>query len=102
MTLVNRVLEAAPGNMAAQSLQGKIYISQNKLGDAEAAFRRALRTNPKAPGPYLDLATVESLRKDQNGAILILQKGLAEIPGNVVLSTALAEAYQRRGQIEKE
>jgi tetratricopeptide (TPR) repeat protein len=82
-------------------LQGELYTNQKKYAEAEGAFRKAIQTNAKIPGAYMDLAKMYFARNDAKTAVQALQQGLSAIPGDLSLSNALAEAYQSSGDYDK-
>jgi len=100
---INDAIEAAPGNPTAYySLLANVYARQKKYTEAETALRQATQSNQKAPGPYVGLANLYTLRGDTKDAVGVLQQGLGASPGDPLpLSFALAITYERAGEKDK-
>src|SRR5437773_2458258 len=57
------VLESEPKNTGALGNLGVVYARTNRLGDAAATYRRALRVAPSVKGLLLNLGLVEFKRE---------------------------------------
>ena len=62
VTLIQRLLELAPGNVAAMAGMGKAYLELSNFPAAEQWLHRALRLNPASTSISAELALVREIR----------------------------------------
>ncbi len=60
--------------------KGIKYLEQNRLDEARKQFMEAQRIVPDAPDAYINLATINILRNDMDGAIFLLEKAKNLMP----------------------
>ncbi|MEO8819989.1 MAG: FG-GAP-like repeat-containing protein [Ginsengibacter sp.] len=70
-----------------------LYLSQNKLDEAEAAFQQAIKMNPEDTSSYIGLTRLYLLQKNYDAAEKLCMAGLKNNPGNIDLKLLLAETY---------
>ncbi|HVW13126.1 MAG TPA: FG-GAP-like repeat-containing protein [Mucilaginibacter sp.] len=98
-----------PGNTANNQtdprLAALMYMSQNHLDEAEAAFQKAIEVNPDEILNYIDLVKLYILQKNYDKAAEEARTGLKVKPGNADLELILAEALEgkqdRQGAINE-
>ncbi|HRP55122.1 FG-GAP-like repeat-containing protein [Agriterribacter sp.] len=76
------------------------FLQQNKFDEAEAAFKKAIKTDPGNFLNYADLSLLYMAKKDYDEAERQIQAGLKIQPGNPGLKLTLAEVYIREGDKE--
>lgn len=80
--------------------QALLYLSQNHLEEAEAAFQQAIKMGPQDTFSYIGLTRLYILQKNYNAAENLSKKGLKIIPDNVNLKLLLAEIYSLKNERE--
>ncbi|MEO8720383.1 MAG: FG-GAP-like repeat-containing protein [Ginsengibacter sp.] len=70
-----------------------LYLSQNHLEEAAAAFQQAIKMYPEDSSSYIGLARLYILQKNYNAAEDLCKAGLKIKPGNIDLKLLLAEVY---------
>ena len=70
-----------------------LYLSQNKLDEAEAAFQQAIKLNPEDSSNYIGLTRLYLLQKNYDAAEKLCNSGLKMNPGNIDLKLLLAEVF---------
>lgn len=73
-----------------------LYMSQNKLDEAEASFLKAIQLNPDSVANYIDLSRLYLLKKNIAGAIDESKAGLKVKPGDANLELMLSELYTEK------
>jgi tetratricopeptide (TPR) repeat protein len=73
------------------------YLQQNRFDEAEAAFKKAIKTNPEIISNYIDLAHLYMVEKNFNDAEKQIKSGLRQQPGNSDLQLLLADLYYEKG-----
>ncbi|MBX5438229.1 MAG: VCBS repeat-containing protein [Thermoflavifilum sp.] len=74
------------------------YLSENRLDEAELAFRKAVQQNPEDISNYVALCRLYLLKKNYPEAEAIAQKGLKLFPRQADLWLTLAQVYLARQQ----
>lgn len=72
------------------------YVEQGELGEAEAAYRRALTLVPQAAQPIIGLADIYRRRGDERAAETLLLEGLKAHAHSAALELALGMCYVRQ------
>ncbi|MAJ46301.1 MAG: hypothetical protein CBC35_03180 [Planctomycetes bacterium TMED75] len=74
-------------------LTGRVLKSQGRVDEAEYVLRRVIADHPKFPPGYAELA--ELLLKDSrtNEAIILLQRGVVEVPTSALLRNDLGMCF---------
>ncbi len=88
-----------PTNTDPKSL-ALLYLSQNHLDEAEAAFQQAIKMEPNDTFSYIGLTHLYLLQKNYNAAENVDKKGLKIIPDNEDLKLLLAEIYSLKNDKE--
>jgi len=70
-----------------------LYLSENRLDEAVAAFQQAIKMNPEDSATYIGLARLYLLQKNYDAAENLCKEGLKIKPGNIELKLLLAEIY---------
>ncbi len=94
---VRQVIQQNEKNFLAYNLEGEIHISQKRLPEALAAFKKAGEINPKWPIPYSNQAKLSLIEKDIPAAISLLEHGF-EKTNDLSLAVELAALYERSGK----
>ncbi len=76
------------------------FLQKNKFDEAEAAFKKAIKTDPGNFLNYADLSLLYLAKKDYDEAEKQVQAGLKIQPGHTGLKLTLAEVYIREGNKE--
>lgn len=71
--LLEQLVNLEPRNGEASVNLGLIYEGQGRVEDAMKAYSHAMAVNPKLPPAYLNLARLMIGRKDEPGAIQVLE-----------------------------
>jgi tetratricopeptide (TPR) repeat protein len=77
--------------------EGILHALFGRLPDAEAAFRKAIGDDPAMISPYVNLANVRLLSRDQDGALQAVKQGLARNAGSALLNLLAARIYSDKG-----
>lgn len=77
------------------------FLQKNRFDEAEAAFKKAIKTDPGNYLNYADLALLYLAKEEYDDAEKQLQAGLKIQPGHAGLQLALAEVYIREGKREQ-
>ena len=70
-----------------------LYLSENRLDEAVAAFQQAIKMNPEDSATYIGLTRLYLLQKNYDAAENLCKAGLKIKPGNIDLKLLLAEIY---------
>ena len=68
-----------------------------KLTEAEASFRQGIADAPTMVSPYVNLANVRLLARDQDGALQAVKQGLSKNAGSALLNLLAARIYSDKG-----
>ena len=96
--VLTRVPASAAPAGAAADLAALIYARQRRNNHAWAAFRLALRLNPRQPAYYRDAAVFLASRHDWPPALALLTLGLRQCPGSPALGLERAVLLQISGR----
>jgi tetratricopeptide (TPR) repeat protein len=77
--------------------QGVLHALFGNLAEAEASFRKAIADDPAMVSPYVNLANVRLLSRDQDGALQAVKQGLAQNAGSALLNLLAARIYSDKG-----
>jgi tetratricopeptide (TPR) repeat protein len=89
-----------PEKMITYELKARIYMSDQKWGDAITVLMDGVNKNPAwAPG-YNQLAGVYFQQNQPEKAISILKQGIEANPTNLILKLQLASAYEQSSEFE--
>lgn len=78
-----------------------LYLSENKLDEAEASFARAVQLDPNDISSYFGLARLYMLQKNYDAAESEVNAALKIKPDNTDLKLILAEAWSKTGKKEQ-
>ncbi|GAB5518723.1 MAG: FG-GAP-like repeat-containing protein [Rhodothermales bacterium] len=79
---------------------GLAYLEENRLTDAEAAFRQAIELVPSDAAGYANLGIVLLRRGEAEEAEAVLQQARDRSPADPAVRLTLAEVYQQQGDLE--
>jgi len=97
LTAFNDATNPTP-EVTARNL-GQASFEERNYADAINWFRTSLARNKGYADPYLGLADSYVATGRQDEALLALETGVKEVPGQPALLLALGEAYQRAGRL---
>jgi tetratricopeptide (TPR) repeat protein len=92
---VQQQLRETPSSAGAYLLQGKIYFSEKRWDQAEAAFLKALELDVNLPGAYGGLVSTYVAADKVPQAIQQLQEVLAKNPSDLRALTSLGLIYDQ-------
>src|SRR5690242_17339419 len=69
------------------------YLQANQINEAEFAFLKAIKTNPREILNYRDLAVLYLSKKNYSKAESTAKSGLSLQPGNIEMRSVLAKIY---------
>ena len=78
---------------------GQASLEEQNYTEAINWFRTSIKRNKAYPQAYLGLADSLLATSRQDEALLALEAGVKEVPGDPALLVALGEAYQRAGRL---
>jgi serine/threonine protein kinase/Flp pilus assembly protein TadD len=93
-----RAIELEPPNADAYRRLGQVYLRDNQLGPALAAFQKAVEQEPTYFRVYQDLGAYYSQRGDSHLAIRELEKSVGLAPEEAETHYALGTAYSNAGR----
>ncbi|MEM6648338.1 MAG: FG-GAP-like repeat-containing protein [Bacteroidota bacterium] len=76
------------------------YLEENRLGDAETAFRQAIEAVPSDAAGYANLGIVLLRRGEVEEAEAVLQDARERAPEDPSVRLTLAEVYQQQGDLD--
>ncbi len=91
-----------PKDALAYNLEGAAYLGKKDLGEARAAFKKALEVNPKFHAARINLARLDVLQGKLEDAEREYGDVLANAPGNLNALLGMAELAGRRGDEQKQ
>jgi Tfp pilus assembly protein PilF len=99
-TLIQKAMAVAPTSAGVQTAWGQYLFSQKRFEEAEKAYQTAVRLDPKAAAPLIQLGDLDLLgRKDPQNAVVNYQAALAlnssDFHANFMLATALLALGKR-------
>ena len=92
--LLERAVDEAPANVAANMLLGEIHVQRREPELAREAFRRALERDPSDIGTLLALARLESGQGEHAEAVIWAQRVVYVDPNHVDAHLALSTAFE--------
>jgi Flp pilus assembly protein TadD len=98
---LNQVLKVAPEEATALNLLGAVRAKQGKLDEAEALFKRAVRSDNKLTGAHMNLAYLYLLKGAPEKTALELQEVLRLEPMNAEAAYRLAWLLLSQRRIEE-
>jgi len=93
VNLLNQLVAADPKDFVAWTELGTIHFRDNKTGDAEKAYRRAIEEKPDFFVPLLNLGKLQFSKKSYEDAIETLTKAVAANPQSAEANQFLGESY---------
>jgi tetratricopeptide (TPR) repeat protein len=96
--LLQELLKKYPDNAELLILMGQTKLAQNKLDDAQKAYRAAIAKQPKDPNSYSALSDLFVRQKDYSAAAEVIQAGLREQPQNLNLLLVAAGLQIQTGK----
>jgi pentatricopeptide repeat protein len=98
MASLARALELAPDYAPAWSRRGQWLLDRGDIGRAETAFERAAAIDRDDRSAQTGLARVRLERRDDAGAVRVLEDLLERQPGDRYALLLLGTAYRRLGR----
>jgi len=77
--------------------QGILHALFGKIADAERSFRTAMAEDPTLVSPYVNAANLKWLARDPDGALAVVQAGLAMNAGSALLNLLAARILSDKG-----
>ena len=93
-------LAAIPNSPELMDLLGMAQLSNAEFDRALETYRDLARKQPSSPVPYLRMAIIHEVRKDDAAAVDNLRKSIALKPDFVDAQRALAALYTRLGKTD--
>jgi len=93
ITLLNQIVSADGKDFEAWTELGTLYFKQEKLGDAEKAYQRALTERPNTLLTLLNLGKLRISQKNFESAIEVLSKAVEVEAQSADANFFLGEAY---------
>lgn len=93
IALLNQIVSADARDFEAWTELGTLYFKQDKLGDAEKAYLRALTERPNSLLTLLNLGKLRISQKNFDGAIESLSKAVEVEPQSADANFFLGEAW---------
>lgn len=98
---LDRVLLLTPGDLAARVRRANALIELNRIGEAEAEYRRVLGLDSNHSAAHFGLGRVAFERDDMAGAIERFRTSLASQPEGSVVHHHIGLALRRLGRREE-
>ncbi|NIP99361.1 MAG: tetratricopeptide repeat protein [Nitrospinaceae bacterium] len=98
---VNELLHRDPGNVDGLWIQGKIYIKQDRLGDARKSAEKALQADAFRGGPHAVLGEVYFRTSRFDAALEESRRALVANPKLPTPYRVIGEIYLRRGRLKE-
>ena len=96
-----RVCTREPENFFARVLLGNIYLANTDYGKAELLFKEAQRINPESPAPLYYLALTAELSGQDQNAIEIYKRMLAEYGGYIDVVQRYTDLLIKNNKLEQ-
>jgi len=87
-----------PQSAFAPNLKGELLLSMKRVPEAVAAFKIAVEREPQYLPPYRNLAYVQLMNHDNDGAIATLRDAIAKVPAPEALEMELASLDEHLGK----
>ena len=81
--------------------RGRIFVAEEKWGDAEAAFRKAIEIEPDNINIYRPLLLIYQMQNKTAEARALVKDLNENLPDNAQALLLLAEFYRSQGELEK-
>ncbi len=95
-------IECDARNAAAWNGLGRVHYNIGTEAEAMDAYERSIALDPHDVHPYYGIGVFLSSRLgDYDGAIAAFERGLAAIPGNLLLADSIAATYARMGKVDE-
>ncbi len=98
---LNSIVDENPRNAMAYQMLGQLSLSEHDQAAAINYLEQAAATDPRLESAYLQLASIYIGDSQLDKATVVLQKGLAELPGSLQLSMNLALNAERQGHADR-
>lgn len=95
------VVAASPGNLDARLLQAQIAQQTGDKAGARQGYEAVLQRDPKNAVAWLSLVGMAAVENRLDDADALLQRGLAQMPGDFALRLARAGLLEQRGQFDQ-
>jgi tetratricopeptide (TPR) repeat protein len=95
---LDEVAAQFPQTAFAPNLKGEMLLSMKRVPEAVAAFKIAMEREPKYLPPYRNLAYVQLMNHDNDGAIATLRDAIAKVPAPEPLEVELASLDEHLGK----
>jgi len=97
---ISAAAQQRPGSVPDSNRQKALELEQQgKIPEAEAAWTRAVKINPRNPEPYAHLGLLKARKEDYKGAIPLYRKALALDPNKPAVRLNLALALFKAEQL---
>jgi len=100
-TALDRAIALDGSYAPAQWRRGLWLLDAAKDDEARAAFEKATTLDPSSPGGWVGLARVALHKREDAKAVEVLERYLAQHPGDRYALRLLGTAYQRLGRSEE-
>jgi tetratricopeptide (TPR) repeat protein len=99
LSSMNTSLASLSGRQAVKVRvqQGILHALFGRLPEAETAFRKAISDDPTMVSPYVNLANVRLLARDDDGALTAVKQGLSRNADSALLNLLAARIYSSKG-----
>ncbi len=84
-----------------QDLKGNIYLAQNQLEKAKAAYEKAIKSNPKFIPPYSTLARILMSQGLEDDTIDLYTRLSVQLPKQASPESLIGTIYEQRGELDK-
>jgi tetratricopeptide (TPR) repeat protein len=98
---IKSAVEAKPNDARLVQLAGVAAVSENRLDDAEAAFRKAVELDPKDRGAVERLARFYAATNRSNQTIEVYEEAIKVRPDDAQFHHYLGMLYELRGNSEQ-
>ena len=99
--IINRVLQAEPGNSDALALNSIIALAQNRVDMSLELADKAVRSDPKSASAYIARSYALQARFDLKGARAAIERASQYHPDHALAWARLAELWQSLGYLKK-
>ena len=99
-TSFNKAVDVSPGDLSAQMALAGFYRDRNRLSEAEAIFRKAIKDS-KNPGPFSGLAQLLMQEGRKKETEELLKQAKKDLPNNSEGYRMLGDFYFANGDLDK-
>lgn len=93
VSLLNQIVAADPKDFVAWTELGTVHFRDNRIGDAEKAYKRAIEEKPAFFVPLLNLGKLQFSKKSYDEAIETLTRAVAANSQSAEANHFLGESY---------